>query len=426
MGKFKKLSIMVLSAIVIATFIPIGGARPKAYPLHYSYPVQISDDTYGTCVSPEIAVDSDNNLHVVLDAGTEIYYVKSTNRGRTWSQPTMISDPGPSNPLTDSLDPHITIGPGGEIYVVWYQRPAGFESDEVFFTKSTDGGITWSTDVMVSTSSIPSSDPRIAVAPNGDIYVVWEEKLCYCENYLPTTPRVVIYYAKSTDGGQTWSIGEVAVPDSTEALIHPDVAIDSRGRIHVVFIHESYEQCWPCYIRSEDGGQTWGNPYTSPSWQRIDSYTSFGHWWDHPRVGIDSNDDVHVAFVRRDSSLRERVYYNATRDHGNEFYDVAVPLSDWIEDEIDGPDIATGPAGKVYVVWREGVDGSPINYAKREIGYPLWAWFMYDTPTGQTGYHGPCPSTAVAEDSGGSSHVVWSYGGTIWYWYTPPTDPVYD
>jgi hypothetical protein len=72
--------------------------------------------------------------------------------------------------------------------------------------KSTDGGATWTAPLSISTlvdiSSLRNtafrvnSYPAAAAAPNGDLYVTWA---------TASSGHSVAVYSKSTDGGATWS-----------------------------------------------------------------------------------------------------------------------------------------------------------------------------------------------------------------------------
>jgi hypothetical protein len=72
-----------------------------------------------------------------------------------------------------------------------------------------------------------------------------------------------IYHIQSTDTGKTWSEPVVAysVISALPAMIRPELAIDGRDRLHMGISLNSYEYgaySEVGYIRSEDGGQTWG------------------------------------------------------------------------------------------------------------------------------------------------------------------------
>ena len=72
---------------------------------------------------------------------TDILLIRSTNEGITWSSPSSVND----NEGVQGSFP--AIGPNGELYVVWL----GYNfSEQIKFDKSTDGGVTFGTDKVVS------------------------------------------------------------------------------------------------------------------------------------------------------------------------------------------------------------------------------------------------------------------------------------
>jgi hypothetical protein len=88
----------------------------------------------------------------------------------------------------------------GRIYVTWAQFDGlkGTHSP-VLVATSTDGGRTFSAPVKVTVGNIRNDqDQRIVTAPNGDAYLTFD-------NGVQGGKGTVLYVAKSTDGGVTWS-----------------------------------------------------------------------------------------------------------------------------------------------------------------------------------------------------------------------------
>ena len=82
---------------------------------------------------------------------------------------------------------------GSNIYVVWDDNTPG--NYEIYFKKSDDGGVTWTTAKGLQTMQVPLYDPAIAV-DGSNIYVVWDDD---------TPGNGEIYFKKSDDGGATWT-----------------------------------------------------------------------------------------------------------------------------------------------------------------------------------------------------------------------------
>ena len=147
----------------------------------------------GDSMNPDLAVDSEFNFHVVwydkTPGPSEIYYRRSTDLGISWS---------PMKRLTwtagDSYDPDIAIDSSDALHVVWHDYTPGLP--DIYYRRSADGGLTWSTTQRLTWTSGWSYNPAIAIDSSGALYVVWSEE-------VPGT--IEVYYRKSTNGGTTWS-----------------------------------------------------------------------------------------------------------------------------------------------------------------------------------------------------------------------------
>lgn len=99
----------------------------------------------------------------------------------------------------------------GNVYVLASVDPPGGDPLDVHFIRSTDGGQTWTAPIRVvddPTGSAYQWFSTMSVAPNGRIDVVWNDT-----RNDPTGLNSELYYAYSTDAGDTWS-GALAVSPS--------------------------------------------------------------------------------------------------------------------------------------------------------------------------------------------------------------------
>ena len=81
----------------------------------------------------------------------DIFLVRSTDGGDTWSSPITIS--GEDTPYNDQFHPWLVVDNLGIIHVVFYDQRNGLEEDlqDLYYTKSEDGGDTWTYPYRVST-----------------------------------------------------------------------------------------------------------------------------------------------------------------------------------------------------------------------------------------------------------------------------------
>jgi hypothetical protein len=105
---------------------------------------------------------SNNNIYMlasVVPSGrstTDVMFVRSTDGGVTFSTPRRIND-DPVNPSKWHWFGTLSVAPNGRIDSVWYDtRNAANNTDsQLFYSWSTDGGVTWAPNVAVSNSFNP-------------------------------------------------------------------------------------------------------------------------------------------------------------------------------------------------------------------------------------------------------------------------------
>lgn len=143
-----------------------------------------------------------------------------------------------------------------------------------YFATSDDGGKTWSKPVDLAAESkgtpiFGASAPMLVVAPNGNIYGFSKELL---KSPAPgtTNPPARVLMFKSTDGGRTWTNGDVVTDPGPNLQASPTAAVDPRnGNLYVAYAsgpaHTPAAQPPPApqkvhVATSTDAGATWGRP----------------------------------------------------------------------------------------------------------------------------------------------------------------------
>ena len=107
------------------------------------------------------------------------------------------------------IDVDRSSGPGrGNVYVLaTVARYSNNDPADIMFAKSTDGGVSWSTPHRINTDSSVTNYQwfgTLSVAPNGRIDVVWLDT----RNAPAGSDSSALYYSYSNDQGETWSANE--------------------------------------------------------------------------------------------------------------------------------------------------------------------------------------------------------------------------
>ena len=103
--------------------------------------------------------------------------------------------------------PKIALGPRGELYVSYTRKLATPYSGEIRFSRSTDGGRTFTPPITVNDDGLETGHrfDALAVGPDGQITLAWIDKRD--RERAGSTPYegAALYYAVSADGGRTFS-----------------------------------------------------------------------------------------------------------------------------------------------------------------------------------------------------------------------------
>lgn len=146
------------------------------------------------------------------------------------------------------FDPAVAVGSDNVLHLVWTQ---GSNLHNVYYARSTDGGATWSSPTALATETRHSSAPAIAVDGSGNVHVVWEERI-FDIGLLGY--RFEIHYRKGTKSGPgavNWDAGPTVLSANLVTSKRPSI-IAAGSRVHVSFARqETNEQQYPYYTRWE-------------------------------------------------------------------------------------------------------------------------------------------------------------------------------
>ena len=159
---------------------------------------------------------------------------RSTNGGASWSQISMGSSftpPGSSTcgyfaAMFPSYWRHmgwgdIGAGPGGVIHYAYAQHGAGTDTGDIYYTRSTDDGLTWSAATRLNTDGgiRLQWQPALSVSPAGHVFVSWYDARNTTGNDYERWGRL------SNDNGVTWQADDVISDASSPLPLQPDGSV---------------------------------------------------------------------------------------------------------------------------------------------------------------------------------------------------------
>jgi hypothetical protein len=234
------------------------------------------------------------------------------------------------------VGPSIAVDSQGTLHVVWedwkndadgwWENDGGIDgvnNADIYYTNSTDGGITFSPNKKVNINIDPSQQgtPSIAIDNKSIIHVVWTDYRNDADGCLVGGGGIDgvndadIYYANSTDGGKTWSQGKRINDDAglvSQGTSFRCIAIDQNDNIHVVWGDtRNIPQGDIYYANSTDGGKTFSEN------KKINDVSNGSH---DPSIAIYNNSVVCVVWTdERDDTTRPDIFFSKSTDCGLSF-----------------------------------------------------------------------------------------------------------
>lgn len=186
--------------------------------------------------------DSSGRIWIAWASGQQgafdIYYITSDNGGNSWSSTQRLTAYS-----GDDVNPSL-IEVDSEVWVVF--RSNGLSADDdIWYTKTSDVGTTWSDPTQLTSNPGPNRGPDAMVDSTGKIWVAWKNR------------NEDISFKTSIDKGVTWSPeAELAAHPAAEA--HPSIIEDAFGKILVFYQrYEGTNNYNIVYKTTSDGGNTW-------------------------------------------------------------------------------------------------------------------------------------------------------------------------
>lgn len=245
-------------------------------------------------------------VYVDFDVTYELHFARSTDQGLSFEPSVQVND------ITAGFRNGACIGvaPNDEISISWWDE-GNITGEGIYFSKSLDGGLTFSPSRKVASAPWTGSGPHrassitsLAVGPEGHIYVVWT-------NF--TTDDWDISLIASLDNGTTFSPSLRVNDDLTgEVQLMPWVDVDFYGNVHIAWYDNRTQEFEIMYANSTTFGMSVG-----PN-MRVSDVSFLGAEWfigDYIPLFVDTWTNIHVAWCDgRDGD--NDIYYSQMKGPG--------------------------------------------------------------------------------------------------------------
>ncbi|MHA1218174.1 MAG: hypothetical protein ACTSO5_05750 [Candidatus Heimdallarchaeaceae archaeon] len=264
----------------------------------------ISDDNSDFSYVPSLAVDSAGSVHIAWESvdlgGTladhKISYKRWDALTQSWTTTEIIS----TESTTGSFNPCVAVDSNNNLHIVWGDETdyngCGADRDifykrwrDIFYKRWNAGSSSWTTTEVVSTESTGySRNPSLAVDSFGNPHVVWDEVND-------------IFYKYWNDTSSSWtSAVDISNPNPWGATSLPDIDVDIYGNVHVVWEQMGGASIETHYTRWNVSSSSWTTSVE----------VSAGIYYDSLEPSIDSDAlcNVYVAWAGNDDSTGWDIY----------------------------------------------------------------------------------------------------------------------
>ncbi len=354
-----------------------------------------------TAYEPSLAVGASGTLYLAYagwgGSGTQVdvFFTKSSDGGMTWAAPVLVNNDGSG---ATQREPSLSLDASDNIYIAWRDTRTG--TDDIYFSKSTDGGLSFSANVRVNDMTTSwQIEPALAVDAAGLVHVVWTDN----RNRFSTGPD--IYYANSTDGGLSFNPNTRVNNDATGAEQgSPALAVAPDGSLYAVWADPRvWAQGLDIYFsKSSDSGDTW-NPNIIVNDNGLGNVRQ-----DDPAIAVDTAGSIYVTWADwRDTNTAPDIY-SARSTNGGASFAADVQVNDesgaiWQSQ----PSIAAN-ASRVQIAWTDartfGSSAYDIYTASSADGITWEANVRVNDDTYPTNWQ---QTPTIAVDADGNVYAAW-------------------
>lgn len=346
-------------------------------------------------IQPQVAVDEQGTVHLIYykgeAGGGDVYYVRSTDEGATFSEPIRVnSQPASAVAAGTIRGAQIAVGKEGRVHVAWngssQARPKGprnpaqpadspYNGLPMLYTRLNDAGTAFEPqrNLMQKTFALDGGG-AVAADPQGNVYVAWHG--ASLESSEGEAGRRV-WVARSEDEGETFAAEEAIYNRPTGACgcCGMQIFADSAGDTFVLYRSATDGVNRDMYLLTSAGGT---ERFRGTALQR----------WQVQQCPMSS-----MAFAEGPQGV-----LGAWETTGQVYYGIVDPRSGEVSEPIAAPGrpsgrkhprLAVAADGTTLMVWTEGTGwnkggslawqvfdkaGKALQQRGRGEGIPVWSF----------------------------------------------------
>ena len=326
---------------------------------------------------PSLVIDAEGNFHIAWyeetdydGSGTDydIFYKRWDAITSLWTATEVVSTESTGNSGYHSL----TIDSLGNVHIAWhdYTDYAGSGTDVDIFYKRRDAvtNLWTSTEIVSTESTEDSAYPSLATDFTGNVHITWDDRTAYSSSGTD----VDIFYKNWNSSSSSWSMTEIVSTESTETSVHPSLAVDALGDVHIAWMDETNYASSGIdrdifYKRRDVATLLWTTTEVVSTESTVNCYFD-------PSLAVDILENVHIAWSENSnyasSGFDQDILYKRW-DKTSSLWTTTEVIS---TDSWGGsyyPSLATDSDENVHIAWYDYSDfaGAGNDY---DIFYKRW------------------------------------------------------
>lgn len=315
----------------------------------YQGPWRMNESEFDYVDDPTVAINEAGDVAVawVDQSRKDIFFQIYTPDGQTRFETSVNVS---STPNIFSWLPRIvtTSGELSAVFLLWQEIvfSGGTHGGEIFFSRSTDGGMTFNDPVNLSRSIAGDGKGRLArrywhngsldlaLGPDGTLYVAWTEY------------EGVLWLSRSTDGGGRFSKPLRIAGSRAAPARGPSLAVGAANNVYLAWTVGENRAADIHVAKSGDMGRSFGAPQIA--------FHSDGHC-DAPKIVVDNAGTVHLVYAESPTGPFDRydIRYTRSNDGARTFAkprEISSPLPAGFESG-NFPALSFDGEDNLYVLW---------------------------------------------------------------------------